>query len=646
MHNKPNTEKDESLSQIQEAIDKKVEDFMGAPPEEKVPVPNAPVAKDSKDDMPGAPPISAGTVIAPDKPEATEAEAEVPEEIDDDPETDEAVNDIAAEESDEVLAAEDEVNKAFESQKPGWKEKIKDFFAGWWANKKARYATIAALVVILFALILAPVTRYFFLNSVGIRSSTSLAVVDDATQLPLKNVQVSLGGQSGTTDSDGKMQLAHLKLGASQLVVQKAAFAPVKQKVTVGWGSNPLGNFSLKAVGAQYSFVVTDWLTGKPIEKAEASAGDADAVSDKNGKILLTVDTTDEQDVKVTVKADTYRDEIRTVPITTKDPQAIAMVPGRKQAFVSKRSGKYDVYKIDVDGKNEALVLRGTGYERDDIALVPHPSAEEVALVSTRDNVHNTDGFLLSTLTLIDLSDNSTVSLGQSERIQIVGWIDDRLIYVQVAAGASATNPKRNRLMSYDYKTNDKKELASSNAFNDVVVAAGSIYYAPSSSYANQGNVYLFKVNADGTNQQTALNKETWNIFRVGYNEFNLSVGQDWYDYKLSDNKPAAKLPGQPADLLNRVYIDSPDKKHSLWVDNRDGKGVLLSYDTAAKTDKVLMTQSGLKYPIHWLTNNTVVYRIQTDQETADYVLNTDGGTAHKIKDVTNSAGVAQWYYY
>jgi hypothetical protein len=643
------SKKDASLPDSKKAVDKKVEVFMGGPPPDEKPKDEVPVAgtiiQPGGKNLPGPPPVGAKAKQAeqPTKPKPPVQSEE--ETVPDDSKTVEAIEDIAAKDSDAILAAEDAVAKAFEPKPVSRKEKFKKFLRRWWDNPKARWATIIGTVLLIVAVILTPLTRYFILNAVGIRSSSSLTVLDDSTGLPLKNVQVTLAGQTNTTDQDGKAKLSHLKLGSTNLVIQKTAFATQNKKVTLGWGSNPLGSFTLKAVGAQYSFVVQDWLSGKPLEKAEAISGDANAQSDKDGKILLTVDTAGDDKLTVTVKAQDYRDETFDIPLTDKDSRTIKMVPVRKEVFVSKRSGKYDLYKIDVDGKNEEIVLKGTGFESGDIALVPHPTAEEAALVSTRDNAHNKDGYLLSTLSLINLKDNSMISLGQSERIQIVGWISNRLVYVQVAAGASAANPKRNRLMSYDYKTEEKKELASSNSFNDVLIASDNIYYAPASYLANQGNIYLFKVNADGTNQQTILNKEVWNIMRAGYDEFNLSVGQDWYKYKLGD-QTATKLSAQPNDLKNRVYADSPDKKRSLWADNRDGKGVLLAYNIDEKTDKVLRTQSGLKYPVRWLTNNTVIYRVQTSQETADYVLNIDGGEPKKIKDVTDIVGLAQWYYY
>jgi Tol biopolymer transport system component len=198
--------------------------------------------------------------------------------------------------------------------------------------------------------------------------------------------------------------------------------------------------------------------------------------------------------------------------------------------------------------------------------------------------------------------------------------------------------------MSYDYVVKDNRQLAAGNYFNDVITAGSRVYYAPSSSLQPNG-ASLFRMKPDGGSKQTLLPQETWNIFRTAYDKLVLSVPGTWYEYTLDAATPV-KLEGQPASLVSRVYVDSPDGKNSLWVDTRDGKGVLLMYDVNAKSDKILRTQSGLKNPVRWLNDRTVVYRINTDQETADYAMSLDGGDPVKIRDVTNTGGIDKWYYY
>ncbi len=559
---------------------------------------------------------------------------------------DKDVDDIAAKESDDVLAAEDEkIAKAFDEQKPNLKQKLLRFIRRWWNNPKARYTTLAGAAILLIGLLSIPPSRYFVLNSVGVRSSVYITALDDSTQQPLKNVQVAIGSQSALSDSDGNVKLAHVKLGTAQIVVSKSAFASVSRKYTVGWGSNPIGNISLTPVGTQYAFSVTDFLSGKPIAKAQASSGEANAQSDDKGKILLTIDKPGDTTLQITINTAGYRDEILSINPDDKTNHNVKLVLARKEVFVSKRSGKYDVYSIDLDGKNERVILAGTGKEQDNIVLAPHPSEEEVALVSTRDNVRNPDGFLLSTLTLIDLKSGQTTKVTQSERIQVVDWINNRLVYVEIAAGSSAANPKRERLMSYDYQQGTNKELAATNYFNDVLSAGGQVYYASSSAYQNSSNIGLFRSNPDGTNRNSVLAQEVWNIFRTSYDELSVSVPQAWYTYHIGNASPT-KTSGAPAELKTRVYLDNPSDKNSLWAESRDGKGVLLLYGLNDKTDKILHTQSGLQYPLRWVNATTVIYRIHTDQETADYALSTQGGNPAKIRDVTNTAGISSWYYY
>ncbi len=562
------------------------------------------------------------------------------------PETDKAVDEIVAEESDEILEVEDAIRDSDEpvetekKSRRGFKQFMKDF----WANPKYRKATIISSAVLLITAFALPWSRYFLLNSVGVRASSSVLVLDQSTKQPLKNVKVSLGNIQGVTDSSGKVKLEKIKLGSKQLTIQKRAFAKVEKTLVIGWGSNPLGDYSLTPTGDQYSFKVVDYLSGKPVAKAEASSGEANALSDENGEIKLTVEQTDAEEFTVEIVTDGYRTEEVQIGSDDAGERSLKLVPSKKHAFITKRSGKFDVYSVYVDGKDETLVLAGSGHEREDMVLVPHPSDNIVAYVSTRPGQPNSDGYLLSNLILINLDDNKTTNITSSERVQVIDWSGDRLVYVQIAAGASGNSPKRYRLMSYNYKDDSSKELASSNYFNDVLAAGGAIYYAPSSAFQT-GKIGFYKINPDGSNFQTIFDQEVWSIFRTSYDSFALAIQQQWYNYKLGDKNPT-KLSNAPSSQNSRVYVDSSDGKHSIWVDNRDGKGVLLDFNKDEQKDATIRSQSGLGYPVRWLNNSSLVYRVVTDQETADYAINIDGGDPVKIKDVTNSGGIDRWYYY
>lgn len=586
-----------------------------------------------------APPVPSRVAASLDNPSADQTAPE-------DPAIDKAIDEITAKEADDVLAAEDaELNKASESNKEstGWRTKVSNFFKAWWRNPKARYGTIIGLAVLIMVSMSVPTSRYFVMNTVGIRSSASVVVIDESTQQPLKNVEVTVANQTAKTDSNGEVKLKKVKLGKTELVISRRAFAGVSKPVTVGWGSNPFGSFSLKPTGSQYNFTITDFMSDKPIAKAEVSAGENNAVADDDGKAVLTVDEKEISPLEVIIKAEGYRDEVISLNLDEKNPQTSKLVPGRKHSFVSKRSGKFDLYSIDVDGKNQKVILAGTGNEREDMAIVAHPKDDVVAFSSTRDNVRNAEGYLLTTLNIVNTKTGEKVMVTQSESIQLVDWVGNRLIFVQVAAGASAANPNRMRIVSYDMANNSQKEVVSGNSIYDVVVIGSNIYFGLPETTAG-GLIGFFRSPADGSNRTTILNKAIYGALRTSYDHISLQASDGWYDYKVGDNA-ATRLGGEPSNQRNRIYQDDENHKNSIWVENRDGKGTLLRYDVAAQEDAVLHTQSGLNYPVYWLNSNYVIYRVQTQQETVDYVLNLGGGQPRKISDVTNTSSNASRYY-
>ncbi len=605
---------------------------------------NKPKKKEAPEDSPTEPSESTAEIEADEGDPAKELGL-------DDPETGKLVDSIVAHEADELLAAEDaQAGKAPEAlpllaAQADSKPRRRGFMRAWWSNRLYRWLTVVLLGAAIAVATAVPASRYFILNNLGARASSSMVIRDQATRQPLKNVEVSLSGQTSKTDKDGKVHLQNLKLGSQTLIVKKVAYADANKSLVIGWGSNPLGDFHLKAVGTKYKFKVTDFLSKKPIAKAEASSGEASALSNEKGEIVLTVPQTGKDRVEVEIKAENYRIEKRTLSNEQKETAEVQLVPYKKHVFISKRSGTYDVYKVDVDGKNEEKVLAGNGSEQiQTMSLSSHPTKNMAALISSRDNIKNSDGYNMSTLTLIDLNDNSATKITQSERIQLIDWVGDRLIYVKVAEGSKPDSTERNRLVSYDLASETEKELASTNYFNDMVAVKGAVYYSPA-AYNVNGSVGLFKINIDGSNKKTVYDKEVWKLLRTSYDKLSVSMGEEWFELNL-DNDALTRQDGSPAVQKTRVYFDGPGNAMSLWVDERDGKGTLLKYDQKSKSDKVIQSQAGLKNPVRWLSEKHVIYRISNNQETADYILNTDGGEARKIRDVTDTAGIDRWYYY
>lgn len=567
--------------------------------------------------------------------EISQAEEVVPSSADDattDPAVDQAVDDITKHESDAVLEAADQAAGQVYVSKQGFGERFKAAIAGWWDNPRKRWGTIAGVLVVLIALAVIPVTRAFALNTVGVRSKVSVTVLDATTNLPLKNVAVTVAGQQAKTDIHGAATLDHVKLGSQQVHFQKLAFATTTEKVQVGIGTAKLGSVALRAIGTQFTFVLSDYVSGKPVAGAEVSSGESTAQSDKAGKAILTVQPNDGAKLTVQVQASGYRTEKQTIDATATKPAAVALVSAEKEVFISKQSGKYDVYTVDIDGQNRKVLLAGTGYENQSISLSVSPDGSQAALVSTRDNQHDSGGYLLSALNLIDVSSGAVTTLEHAEQISLLGWAGSKLVYTQTVAGASAANPNRQRIMSYDTAGNRRLQLASANYFNASLLINGNIYYAVSSSDPNATPSFT-KISADNTGKQTIVNGEVWTVIRDSYGSLALQTPGGWLSYAIGGT--ATKPGTPPTNYSSRQYLDSPDGKQSLWVDSRDGKGVLLRHDVASGADTTIATQGGLVGAVRWLGNDTAVYRVDNSQETADYVISAQGGQPKKITDVT-----------
>lgn len=557
------------------------------------------------------------------------------------PETDKAVDEIVAEESDELLAVEDAIVDQAHADSMPRHGKLRRFFSAWWHNRWARWLTIIGLLAAIGAAATVPQSRYFTLNALGVRSSASLIVLDDTTQLPLRNVTVQLGGRKQQTNVNGAVRFTGLKLGPQRLSIQRIAFAVHQEDVTVGWGSNPLGTFALKAVGRQYTIQLTDYLSGKPVLAAEATTGDVSALSDKNGKATLTMDSNNLHDVDVTLTATGYRSETLTLHIDSPAAPVVSLVPSRKAVFVTKQSGKFDLYAMDIDGKNRKLLLAGTGRESNNVSLAVSSDGAEAALVSTRDDMHDKDGYLLSALTLVNVNDGTVLSLDHADQTQLVDWIGNRIVWQAAASGASASNPQRYRIFSYDYKSNSRSQLAAANQFNAVISAGGAVYYANSSTEP-KAQLGLFKVKPDGSSRQRTFDQEVWSGFRVAPGSFTLQTPSGWYGYALKTDT-TSKI-NAPSNYTNHLYVSNADGGKDAWVDTRDGKGTLIVNDDTTGKSLTVHAQEGLAYPVRWLNDHALVYRVATAQETADYAVSLDGGSPKKIGDVTNTYGFAQAY--
>jgi hypothetical protein len=567
--------------------------------------------------------------LAPEKTEPQESDDTTPF---DDENTDRAIDEIVAKEGDEALAAQD----AAAAKSRVKVERKRRGFSRLWHSKWLRYGLLFVLLAGIAAAAAVPKSRYFVLNAAGVRSTSSVVALDRTTQLPLKGVHVTIAGQTVDTDSEGRAEFSGLRLGPTELVISRLGFEEIKHDIVIGWGSNPMGNFLLSATGVQYLIEVSDYLSEKPIEGVEATDGEATAISDKEGKITLTLENPAVGEDSITLSKAGYRDQKVTLGDDPEKPTKAAMVLARKAVFATRQSGKYDLYKSDLDGQNRELLLAGTGHENSNISLAVSPDGQKAAFVSTRDNKRDSDGFLLSSLLLIDIEDGAKVTIAESAQVQLIDWVGSTLVF-QLGASAGEEGD-RYTLVSYDYSKNVRMQLASASRFNAVMSVRGVIHYAVAADPANPSlQTGLFRIGADGKDKQRVFEGELTTVLRSNYNTLSLQTDDGtWYTYNTSNGSKIQV--GTPTSLANRLYTDNPDRSKSLWI----SQGSLQLYDVSADKESAVHTESGLAYPVQWLNATQAVFRISSGSETADYAISVEGGTPHKTADVAATYGFAQ----
>lgn len=549
----------------------------------------------------------------------------------DNEQTDAAVDDIVHNEGDQLLEAQDHaLADKQEAPKEHWIKR-------WWHNKWARWTTIILLLLIMGVAAGYPTSRYALLNAAGVRISSSLTVVDGTTGQPLKNAKVTIGETTAMTNQDGEVRLMQLRLGPQHLKISRTAFASYGMDVTLGWGSNPLGIFKMKAIGVQYVLHIQDYANKQAIANVEATSGEAAALSDKTGKLVLTINGTGDADVPVTIKSDGYRTEQLVISAGNTDPRTVTLVPAKKEIFVAKQNGVYNLYKIDVDGQNQQLLLAGTGSETGTMSLAVSPAGDQVAFVSTRENKRATNGTLLNVLSLVRVSDGSKLTLDTAAQIQLLDWVGNRLVF-RVSGVSDTADAPLHAVVSYDYKTSSRAQLASANNLVLAMSAQGTVFYATGPS-EDAPDPVLYRIRPDGSGKQKLLDKEVWSGVRASFDAVNFQTAEGWYAYSLSEQTIAAT---DVDTFTNHVFIDHQNKPQSLWVDTRDGKNTLLLHDGATGKDQATYVQSGLTQPVRWLNDTTAIVRVVTGTEIADYVVGLKSGTAIKIANVTNTFGFTQ----
>lgn len=600
-------------------------------------VPTAPLVIDKLDDMTAeveAEPAESEEPVTSSTDEASAKELQNKADIDNDSDLgstnledrtiDEAVDDIAANESDTVLALQDAQSgrntKSAVPKQSGFKKKLTKLFKNKWT-----WIVIVAITLLIFVL---PQTRYTVLG-LFIKKSVTVNVIDSKTASPVSNAKVTLAGITTKTDGNGKTKLS-VPVGQSNLEISKQYYLSSTAKYFVGLKSSPTANVKLVATGRLVPIKVTNKITGKPLGGALIAVLGTTAKTDSKGQATIALPTkTSSEKAKLT--ANGYNLANVTVLVTDKAVAAnsFTLTPTGQIYFLSNLSGTLDVVKSNLDGTSRKVVLAGTGREdKPNTSLLASRDWRYLVLKSRREGS-------LPALYLIDTNSDKVTQFDNSDsNFTLVGWYGHNFVYDLVKNNLQQWQTGHQALKGYDADHMQLNQLDQSLAEGDAnkyayqtlsnyyIVNGYVAYNTQWSGSSIDGSVYDLSGKNDTIrtvqpNGQSKKDNQTFPSGTIGTIQATLYEPQDiyyaipnknytstnYYTYENQSVKPASNVDQNSFNQGYPTYLLSPVGNQTFWTDLRDGKNTLFLGDANAKNSKQIATLSTYT-PYGWYTDS------------------------------------------
>lgn len=598
---------------------------------------------EAKAEAPAKAPVPVASEPAPATSEPAPAEESTPEpKVPDakieDPATEAAVDEIAANDGDTLLAVQDAeagTNRASRpAKKRSWKEKLRSLVRNKWF-----WAGVAVFVILLAAI---PWTRYKVAGLV-IHKELAVTVLDSTTNTPVSNATVSFNGHHGETNGEGIAKF-RVPVGNSSLTVSKQYYKDSTESLTVGFGGAKPQKITLTATGRQVPVEVVNKITGKPVADAVIKAHNTTAKTDKSGKATIVLPASPATD-KATITTGGFNDTTFTLEVTgTLTPaNTVGITPVGHIYFLSNLSGKIDVVETNLDGSNRQTVVAGTGQEDpNNTSLLASRDWRYAVLKSHRSGQ---DG-----LYLIDTSDNKVTEFDSSNsNFTLIGWYNHQFMYDLLSNTVPQTQTNHEVIKSYDADKGQLNQLDSNQVQGDSTNYAYqtfSNYYILSNQLLYTAQWYSFGSSVDVStlndvirgvqpNGQSKKDYQTFPVASTGYINAQLYEPQDVY-YSVYDNttqkntfyefqNQAVKVTADVNDsTFNKAYptfLLSPSGSQTFWTELRDGKNTLFIGDANAQSPKQIASLSDYS-PYGWYSDN---YILVAKNSSELYVMPTTG---------------------
>ena len=536
-------------------------------------------------------------------------------------------------------------------------------FKAWFLSRKKW--TIPASVLILVMIVSAiPLTRYK-IAAIALKNDFSLQVVDDATARPVSDALVVAGNVQAITNGSGEATLKNLPVGQKTLTITKKHYRGTNYSYLVPiMDQKTKPRVSLTATGRQVSVKVHNFVNQKPLSGVSIKADDAEATTDEDGNALLVLPAqAKEQEAQLSLKG--FNQSTVTLSVTEEDNNernVFKLVPAGKVYFMSKRTGKLDLMKSNLDGSEATVVLAGTGHEQEyKTSLSPSPDWKYVALVTRRSPNDATPQ-----LYMINTEDDklTNVDNGNSE-FYLYGWSSGNLIYEVTRNDVPIWQQGKNKLKSYD-AANSRLTMLDQSAGSDETLNAGESYIGVGITgdtvvFAKSwyGHYYasdlsgkqhsLHTISASGANHKTVSTydavKYSIHLRQPGPSQYYLS--------QTSENEPRVYYefsPGGQPKTINidedkfydsmPTYIFSAAGKKVAWSEPRDGKEAIIVSDSRGQNSTVVANLEDHSI-FSWFGDS---YLVLSKKSNELYVMDAAGGDPVRITSY-QSVSSAHGYY-
>jgi hypothetical protein len=409
------------------------------------------------------------------------------------------------------------------------------------------------------------------------------------------------------------------------------------------------------ATGRQVKIVVSDLINRQKLSGVQIQVADIEAKTDKNGNalIVLPVGT---KSPKASLQLEGYNDATFTVIVSDRSVQenAFKMTPAGKVYFLSKRTGRLDVMKANLDGSGVETAVEGTGAEQGSSSVLSQSAdGKYVALVAKRNSADPTPQlYVLST-------DDDKLLQADSGNVDFVvrGWIGDNLVYTLARKDLQLWQQGLNRLKVYeattgkitllDQSSGSDAEIKANEYYDTVITSGHTVVFAK--SWNGSGDLggkqdSLHTIDAGGQNHKTiATYSASDSLAYVQHSPISLYISQQvqgagsptFFDFTLGASPQQISLSNEQFYATARVfYFFSPSAKQTFWAELRDGKNTLLVADGMGGNAKTIATLSDYA-PYGWYSDK---YALVSKNANQLYIMDIKGGTPVKIADFQASS--------